>query len=165
MLIDTLYNNYFEILRYYLYGSVIHSRLVNRYSNDAMFIGFGDEGIRKSYSEAAKIYVLLETLNGLMRDNPLFDCDDIGSTDSFVNEGVSDAVRAKYENYFNILLGCLKTALMKVDISYRKGLDVNNILCGNIIGEAGTPEEECILGDYDPSDYENNASHFIKICN
>jgi len=164
MLIDTLYNNYFEILRYYIYGSTIHSRLVSRYSNDAMFIGF--DGVRKEYSQASKIYVLLETINGLINDNPLFVCDDIYSDANLVPLDVSDNVRKKYENYFNVLLGCLKTTLMKVDTSYRKNIKVENISCGNMPGgNEPIVKEDCIIGDYDPLDYENNASHFIKICN
>ncbi len=130
-------------------------------SNNTMFVGDNDD-MQKLYLKATRFYTLLETISGLLKDNPLFDCDAVPN-DLTIKENVTSEVRYKYENNFNRLLGCLKTAISQLDHKYKRGIEYQEIDCGvnnNNIGEPGvTP---CTLGDYSPADY--GSDHFVEVC-
>ncbi|GEM_PF-5907867 len=153
--LDPQYNTYMELFRYYNYGSIVHSRMILRHSNDVMFISNNKE-MMTLYLQSLRLYGLLETLNNLIADNPLFNCEvtqlDFDENNLSILEGVSEDVRQKYQEYFSVIFSCLKTLLSKIDNQYKRNLNVNDLHCGD------TTEFETSSGGSGlyPGDYGND---------
>lgn len=140
----------------------IHSKMMHRLSNDVMFVGYNDR-IRDLYSKLNKLWVLSETLNELLYDNPLFDCDEILSTTMIFESDIN--IYNKYIAIFNNLYNCIKTTIEYISKNYKKGLTIQSLKteCDTPYdtGDTSSSSEDCIIGDYN-GDY--NGDYFTEIC-
>ena len=143
----------------------IHAKMTHRLSNDVMFVGY-NERIKELYSQLSKLWVLSDTLLELMKDNPIFDCDEVMSGVATFNSDIDENLYNKYMIMFNNLFNCLKTTIDYIDKRYKKGLTISVLKenCEEVYntGDPSDDTSDCIIGDYN-NDYNND--YYNLICN
>ena len=161
------YYSYNEIYFTVKFALTIHGWMMHRFSNNVMFLGNSDE-MRLLYSKMSKLWVLSETLLELMKDNPLFCCDEIMNTNNHYDSKLDVKLYKKYTSIFNNLFGCLKTTIEYIDKKFKKGLSIQylkewcELLDNYDFGNNTNGVTDCIIGDYN-DDYNND--YYKRICN
>ena len=160
------YLSYSEIYYTTKYALTIHARMIHRMANNVMFLGNSDE-MRNLYSQLSKLWVLSETILELIKDNPLFHCDEVLELNSNYDISIDINIYNKYVFIFNNLYGCLKNTIEHISKKYKKALSIQTIkdLCelqnNYLSGDSGS-SSGCLIGDYN-DDY--NDDYFKEICN
>ena len=157
------YFTYKELYLQFMLGKRVHSCLTHRFSNDSMFIGH-NERMKSLYSEMGKLWVLIESINELFNDNPLWRCDTLINNVTYVPSVIDTELEVKYIGYFNKLFTCLKTTIDRIDSKCKVNLEFLSEECERSysIGVNPNPEDLCLVGDYN-IDY--NEDYFVEICN
>ncbi len=157
------YYSYKTIYADFLMARRIHSCLVNRFSNDTMFVG-KTQRLEELYHQMTKLYVIIETMSELFNDNPIYDCNLLITDEEYLPKVIDMELESKYIGYFNKLYSCLKTTMDSIK-TCKKGLSAQFIIegcereysSGNQNSSGG-----CLQGDYN-DDYSDD--YYKEICN
>lgn len=154
---QTTYHTYRNLYLHYLLGKRLLANITLRISNDVMFVGWHNDQIREFYNYSTKLMVILKTLESLMYDNPMFDCNAFLDDNHDTELDIDGEVAKKYIRQFASLYNCLLVTMDRIKKQFKTTDTITSILedCESEDDISSGDTNIQGYGDYDKRDYSS----------